>query len=135
MKKSIVAIAMVATLSLMSCTNSADYKAKGEQMAKQLDELCEKQDSAAVLAFEDSIRLIEKEVVATGDSAAIADFRAALKESRQRNAPYITSVKVKNGMKNEDAIKDVVNDALEGNVNIQAVTESIDKLLLDQKDH
>ena len=75
MKKYILLIATIATLSLMSCTNQ-DYKAKGEQMAKHLDELCEKQDSAAVLIYEDSIQAIEDEVVATGDSAAIAAFRA-----------------------------------------------------------
>ncbi len=132
MKKYILLIATIATLSLMSCTNQ-DYKAKGEQMAKHLDELCEKQDSAAVLIYEDSIQAIEDEVVATGDSAAIAAFRDALKESRERNAPYITSLKVQGGQDKKEAIEDVMKDALEGGVGIDAVTKSVDKVLEGKK--
>ncbi len=132
MKKYILLIATIATLSLMSCTNQ-DYKAKGEQMAKHLDELCEKQDSAAVLIYEDSIQAIEDEVVATGDSAAIAAFHAALKESRERNAPYITSLKVQGGQDKKEAIEDVMKDALEGGVGIDAVTKSVDKVLEGKK--
>ena len=132
MKKYILLIATIATLSLMSCTNQ-DYKAKGEQMAKHLDELCEKQDSAAVLIYEDSIQAIEDEVVATGDSAAIAAFRAALKESRERNAPYITSLKVQGGQDKKEAIEDVMKDALEGDVSVDAVAKSVDKVLEGKK--
>ena len=72
-------------------------------MAKHLDELCEKQDSAAVLAYEDSIRIAEEEIRAMGDTAAIADFQEALKESRERNTPYITALKVKNGKNQKEA--------------------------------
>ena len=132
MKKYILLIATIATLSLMSCTNQ-DYKAKGEQMAKHLDELCEKQDSAAVLIYEDSIQAIEDEVVATGDSAAIAAFRDALKESRERNAPYITSLKVQGGQDKKEAIEDVMKDALEGDVSVDAVAKSVDKVLEGKK--
>ncbi len=132
MKKYILLIATIATLSLMSCTNQ-DYKAKGEQMAKHLDELCEKQDSAAVLIYEDSIQAIEDEVVATGDSAAIAAFRAALKDSRDRNAPYIASLKVQGGQDKKEAIEDVMKDALEGDVSVDAVAKSVDKVLEGKK--
>ncbi len=127
MKKCFLVIAMIATLSLVGCKE--DYKAKGEQMAKHLDELCEKQDSAAVLAYEDSIRIAEEEIMATGDTAAIADFQEALKESRERNTPYITALKVKNGKNQKEALEEVVGAALNGDVNIRTVTESIDKVL------
>ena len=127
MKKCFLVIAMIATLSLVGCKE--DYKAKGEQMAKHLDELCEKQDSAAVLAYEDSIRIAEEEIRATGDTAAIADFQEALKESRERNTPYITALKVKNGKNQKEALEEVVGAALNGDVNIRTVTESIDKVL------
>ena len=103
-------------------------------MAKQLDELCQQQDTAAVLQLEKGIRDLEKEIAATGDSTAIADFRAALKDARQRNAGYITKLKVQSGADKEETVKEVVNDALEGNVDIQAVSSSIDSLLQVQSE-
>ena len=123
----------VMALSLVSCESGNDYKAKGEQMAKQLDQLCESQDSAAVLAFVDSIRAMEQDIIATGDSAAIADFRQALKESRERNAPYILVLKVKKGIDKEAVVKEATEDVLNGNMNIQALTESIDEMLKEEK--
>ena len=123
----------VMALSLVSCESGNDYKAKGEQMAKQLDQLCESQDSAAVLAFVDSIRAMEQNIIATGDSAAIADFRQALKESRERNAPYISVLKVKKGIDKEAVVKEATEDVLNGNMNIQALTESIDEMLKEEK--
>ena len=123
----------VMALSLVSCESGNDYKAKGEQMAKQLDQLCESQDSAAVLAFVDSIRAMEQDIIATGDSAAIADFRQALKESRERNAPYISVLKVKKGIDKEAVVKEATEDVLNGNMNIQALTESIDEMLKEEK--
>ena len=123
----------VMALSLVSCQSGNDYKAKGEQMAKQLDQLCESQDSAAVLAFVDSIRAMEQDIIATGDSAAIADFRQALKESRERNAPYISVLKVKKGIDKEAVVKEATEDVLNGNMNIQALTESIDEMLKEEK--
>ena len=62
----------IIALSLVSCDNSNAYKAKGEQMAKQLDQLCEQRDSVAVLALDDSIRAQETAIIAKGDSVAIA---------------------------------------------------------------
>ena len=133
MKKLFLVMAAIVALSLVSC-NKNDYKTKGEQMAKQLDELCQQQDTAAVLELEKGIRDLEKEIAATGDSTAIADFRAALKDARQRNAGYITKLKVQSGADKEETVKEVVNDALEGNVDIQAVSSSIDSLLQVQSE-
>lgn len=133
MKKFFLMMTAVMALSLVSCESGNDYKAKGEQMAKQLDQLCESQDSAAVLAFVDSIRAMEQDIIATGDSAAIADFRQALKESRERNAPYISVLKVKKGIDKEAVVKEATEDVLNGNMNIQALTESIDEMLKEEK--
>ena len=133
MKKFFLMMTAVMALSLVSCESGNDYKAKGEQMAKQLDQLCESQDSAAVLAFVDSIRAMEQNIIATGDSAAIADFRQALKESRERNAPYISVLKVKKGIDKEAVVKEATEDVLNGNMNIQALTESIDEMLKEEK--
>ena len=133
MKKFFLMMTAVMALSLVSCQSGNDYKAKGEQLAKQLDQLCESQDSAAVLAFVDSIRAMEQEIIATGDSAAIADFRQALKESRERNAPYISVLKVKKGIDKETVVKEATEDVLNGDMNIQALTESIDEMLKEEK--
>ena len=56
-----------------------------------------------------------------------------LKESRERNAPYITSLKVQGGQDKKEAIEDVMKDALEGGVGIDAVTKSVDKVLEGKK--
>lgn len=133
MKKFFLMMTAVMALSLVSCQSGNDYKAKGEQLAKQLDQLCESQDSAAVLAFVDSIRAMEQEIIATGDSASIADFRQALKESRERNAPYISVLRVKKGIDKETVVKEATEDVLNGDMNIQALTESIDEMLKEEK--
>ena len=133
MKKFFLMMTAVMALSLISCENGNSYKAKGESLAKQLDELCEQHDSAAVLALDDSIRSLEKTIIATGDSAAIADFRAALKESRKRNAPYLTTLKIKQGASKEQVTQEILDDALSGDVDIHAVTESIDEMLKNEK--
>ena len=122
-------MAAIVTLSMMSCENQADYKAQGEKYANRLDQLCEQQDAEAVLALEDSIKATEEKIIASGDSAAIADFREAMKESRNRNAAFITGAKVKKGVKNDEAVKQVVEGALNGDVDIKAVTSSIDAAL------
>lgn len=132
MKKFFIVMAAVVTLSLVSCDNN-NYKAKGEQLAKRLDELCQKQDSTAVLELDESIRDIEKEILEKGDTTAIAEFRAALKDVRDRNAGYISKLKVLSGVDPEQAVKDVMNDAMEGDVDIHAVSASIDSLLELQK--
>lgn len=127
MKKILLMVAAVFALSLTSCQN--DYKQQGENLAKQLDELCQKQDAQAVLALEDSIRSLEAKIAATGDSADIADFRAALKEARERNVAYISTLKQNSGLSNDSVAKEVVNDVFNGNVDINAVTSSIDAML------
>lgn len=122
-------IMAVMALSLVSCDNGKAYRVKGEQMAKQLDQLCEQHDSAAVLALDDSIRAQEEAIIAKGDSVAIAAFRQALKESRIRNAPYITTLKIKQGSSKEQVTQEIIDDAMSGDVDIHAVTESIDEML------
>jgi uncharacterized lipoprotein NlpE involved in copper resistance len=72
MKKILLTLAAVVALSLVSC--DADYKTKGESFAKQLDELCQKQDSAAVLELDKTIRDTEAKIVESGDTAAFAAF-------------------------------------------------------------
>lgn len=129
MKKFFLMIMAVMALSLVSCENGKAYRVKGEQMAKQLDQLCEQHDSAAVLALDDSIRAQEEAIIAKGDSVAIAAFRQALKESRNRNAPYITTLKIKQGASKEQVTQEIIDDAMSGDVDIHAVTESIDEML------
>ena len=50
MKKLLLMTAVAVALSLMSCNGNTDYKAKGEQMSKQLDEKVEQNDTAGALA-------------------------------------------------------------------------------------
>ena len=45
MKKILLLIVAVVAVSMMSCLKGTDYKAKGEEFARQLDELCNKQDA------------------------------------------------------------------------------------------
>ena len=53
----------------------------------------------------------------------------ALRESRQRNTPFLTKIKVESGVDREEAVKEVTQDVMNGDVDIQAVTASIDSLL------
>ena len=127
MKKFSLLIAAVVALSLISC--DANYAAKGQKLAQQLDQSVEQQDTAAALAAEREIHELEQEVLATGDSAAIASFREAIRESMQRNAPFLTVTKVENNVDPDSAVNDVVQEVMKGNANIQAVTASIDSVL------
>ena len=129
MKKINFLMAAVVALSLVGCDADNKYTAKGQELSKQLDQSVEKQDTAAALAAEREIHAFEQEVLATGDSAAIASFREAIKESMQRNAPFLTVTKVKNNVDRDSAVNDVVKEVMKGNVNIQAVTASIDSVL------
>ena len=128
MKKFLLLAAVAVALSLTSCEGNKDYKAKGEEMAKQLDEQVAKQDTTSVLASDDEIRKIEEDIIASGDSLALAQFREAMKDSRVRNATFITLSKMNNGMSKDDALKELANDALKGDVNIKAVTAVIDAI-------
>jgi hypothetical protein len=129
MKKINFLMAAVVALSLISCDANSKYAAKGQELAQQLDQSVEQQDTAAALAAEREIHDLEQKVLATGDSAAIASFREAIKESMQRNAPFLTVSKVRNNVDPDSAVNDVVQEVMKGNANIQAVTASIDSVL------
>lgn len=131
MKKILWIAAAVVALSLTSCQN--DYKQQGEEWAQRLDELCQKQDADAVLALDDSIRSLEAKIVADGDTAGVADFRKALKDARQRNAAYISTLKLERGMVKDSVVNEVISDALAGDVDINAVTSSVDAALQKEK--
>ena len=130
MKKFLLLTAVAVALSLTGCVgnDTKDYKSKGEEMAKQLDEQVEKQDTTSALASDDAIRKMEDELAASGDSLALAQFREAMKDSRVRNATFITLSKMENGMSKDDALKELAGDALKGDVNINAVTAVIDAI-------
>lgn len=129
MKKFFILMAAVVALSLIGCDANSKYAAKGQELAKKLDQSVEQQDTAAALAAEREIHAIEQEVLATGDSAAIASFREAIKGSMQRNAPFLTVTKIENNVDRDSAVNDVVKEVMKGNANIQAVTASIDSVL------
>lgn len=131
MKKFLFVMAVFTALSLVSCSN--EYKAKGEEFAKQLDELVQKQDTAGILALDQSIRDMENEIIANGDSASLAVFREALKDSRILIAPVITAVKLNQGAEKDEVIQEVAKDALQGGVDINAVTKSIDAALQQER--
>ena len=133
MKKFSFLMAAVVAMSFMSCTESNKYLDQAQDMAKQLNECVEKQDTASVLALDQSIHELEEEVVAAGDSATIAGFREALKEARQQAAPLITVAKIKSGVDKEEAVQDLVDEALKGgNMSIKAITSSIDAALEEE---
>ena len=121
-------IAAVAALSLTSCLNGTDYKAKGQELARQLDEFCQKQDADSVLVLDKLITDEMDAIIQSGDSAAIADFREAIKDSRNRNAPYITSLKLKLGVDKNTVIKDLEREALNEEIGMDAVASAIKEL-------
>ena len=98
-------------------------------MARQLNELSDKQDEQAVLAWDKSISEEEAAIAASGDTAAIADFKEALKESKKRNVPYISALKVKNGAKKEEVMKQVQQQAMDGDIDMDALTAAANKML------
>ena len=116
-------------LSLVSCNGNKDYKAEGQELSKQLDEVVEKNDTAAALTTDESIREMEQEIVALGDSAALADFRAAMKDSRIRNAAFVTVGKIRNGMDKNEALNELVQDALDEDIDVNAITAAVNAFL------
>ena len=121
-------VAVVMTVSLVGCVKEnakEKYQARAERFATQLDSVCQLQDAAAVLAIDDSIRRVESEVEATGDTAALNAYKIALKDARQRYGDYITKLKVDNGKDREEALQEIINDAMNDDVNITTVTRSI----------
>ena len=129
MKKMILLVAAAVALSLVGCQGDSEYTIKGREMAKQLDQAVEKQDTAAALAAEKAIRDAEAEIIATNDTAAIGDFHRAVADSRKRNTPYLTAIKIENGASNEKAVEEVQQDVLKGNVDIATMTAAIDSAL------
>lgn len=133
MKKFLLLTVVAAALSLASCTGEKDYKAKGEELSKQLDEQVEKQDTAAVLDSDSMIRKLEAEIEATGDSAALAEFRETMKDSRVRNATFVTISKINNGMPKEEAFQELGKDALRNNFDLSTVTSVINSVLMAEE--
>lgn len=130
MKKILLIAAIAVCVSLAGCVKSGkDYKAEGQKLASQLNEMCQKQDTAAVLDLDKQIRAIEDEVIATGDTTAIADFQSALKEARDKAAAYIVTVKMDNGTPKDSAINDLTNDAMKGGVDTKSIADAIDASL------
>lgn len=129
MKKIFLMMAVVLSLSMVSCNGNKDYKAEGKELSKQLNEVVEQNDTAAALQTDEEIRKMEEEVIAMGDSAALADFREAMKDARVRNAAFVTISKIRNGMNKDEAMQELIQDALKGDVNIHAVTAAITAVL------
>ena len=125
MKKFFLMMTAALALSLVSCNGNKDYKAEGQELSKQLDEVVEKNDTAAALTTDESIR----EIVALGDSAALADFRAAMKDSRIRNAAFVTVGKIRNGMDKNEALNELVQDALDEDIDVNAITAAVNAIL------
>lgn len=121
-------VAVIVAVTMAGCQKT-DYKLQGEQMAKQLDELCQKNNADAVLALNDSILSIQQELEASGDTANVALFRDAVKESRERNAPYIAVQRLKQGVPGDTIVNQVRDEVMNGNMSIDAVTAVIDALL------
>lgn len=120
--------AVAIALSFASC-NNGDYKSKAQEMAKQLDEAVEKQDTVQTIATDKAIRELEEEIIASGDSVTLADFRKAMKDSRVRNATFVTVSKIRSGVDRNEAINEVIQDAMKSDVDINAVTSAIDAVL------
>ena len=129
MKKFFLMMTAALALSLVSCNGNKDYKAEGQELSKQLDEVVEKNDTAAALTTDESIREMEQGIVALGDSAALADFRAAMKDSRIRNAAFVTVGKIRNGMDKNEALNELVQDALDEDIDVNAITAAVNAIL------
>ena len=133
MKKILLIMTAAVAVSLVGCNNTTSGKSQAENMAKELDRLCEMKDSAAVIALDDSIHSMENRLIVAGDSAAIADFRKALKESRKRNAPYIATLRMNAGAKKEEVLNDIAKDVMKRGVDIATVTDAIDEINENEK--
>ena len=135
MKKLLFVMAMiVVACAIMGCQSKNHYKEQGEQLAKQLNELCDKNDTAAVVALDDSIRALEEEIVALGDKEAIDAFRLALDEARKRCAPIVTVAKIEQGATRDEAVQPLIDDVLNGGGDINTVTNSIDAAIKKEKE-
>lgn len=128
MKKILLLAVAIVALSLVGCTDSKKdfYKAEGERLARQLDSLCTASDTVGVFAIDDSISRVEQEIREAGDTAAIKAFIEVLKEARLKAVPFMTKVKVEQGADREETLQGVIDQALNGDVDITTVTRSID---------
>lgn len=136
MKKFSFIMAAVVALSLISCNNNENsYIRKAQDLAKQLNESVEKLDTAAVVALDKTIHELEDSVIASGDTATLARVREALMESRKNSAPMVTVAKINSGTDKEEAVQDLVNDALVGGVGISAVTSAIDATIQNKQEN
>lgn len=128
MKKFLLLIAVVAALSLTGCQSNTDYKAKGAEMAQQLDELCNKQDAQAALEMDKTINAEIEAIAAKGDTAAMTDFKEAIKDAKRRNTPYISAVKVQNGADKNAVVKELQQEAISGELSMDDLTSSINAI-------
>lgn len=129
MKKFLLLTAVAVALSLASCDGGKDYKARGEELSKQLDEQVAQKDTTGALSSDDMIRKLEAEIEASGDSASLAAFRESMKDSRIRNATFITISKMHNGMPKEQAFEELAKDALKKDIDLNTVTTVINAVL------
>ena len=129
MKKFLLTMLAIVALFLVSCEQKSQYQIEGERMANRLDELCQSKDAAGAIAMDDSIRAYEAEIVATGDTAGLEDFRTAVKESLRRNSPIIAGMKVEAGATPDEAVKPLIEDALNGDGDITTITKSINEAI------
>ena len=133
MKKLLLVMTAALALSLVGCNGSNDYKAKGQELSKELNEKVTQNDTAAVLDADETIRKVEADLIASGDTAALATFRVAMKDARARNAAFVTLAKIHNGVDKKEAIQELIQDALNEDVDIHAITSSIDAILKSEE--
>ena len=132
MKKLLFIMTLIVGVTMTGCQKS-DYKAKGEQMARQLDELCQKNDTAAVLALIDSIDVVEAEINAKNDTAGFRAFHSAVLAARERCMPFITVAKIENGQDKEEVLQALIDEALNSGLDMTAITSSINASLENEK--
>jgi len=135
MRKILLAITAVIAVSLMSCDNT-DYKAKGQEYAQKLEQLCEKNDTVAVIAMDDSIRMMDDELMAKGDTTKLNAFREGLRDTRDKVATFVTVSKMQNGKSKDEAVQDVIDDVLNGSGgDVSTVTRSISAAIEHEKNN
>ena len=134
MKKVFIFIALSLAVSLVSCEKTTNYKNMGEEMAKQLESLCETNDVDAVVALDDSIRAITEQLTAQGDTASLRLFSEGLGDVRDKVAPVVTVAKMQSGTSKQEAVQDVIDDVLNGRGgDVSTVAKSIKAALEEEK--
>ena len=128
MKKFLFIVTAIVAVSLVGCESKSSYTAEGERLAKELDRLVELQDTAALLALNDSIMNLEAQIQAKNDTLALSQFRKALSEARQRTVPFIATVKMDQGENKDEVVKEMTQEALNGSIDIATITSAIDEM-------